>query len=365
MLPKQINFDQFVRGLVFLGIFGAIIWSIGQLSSVLLPFVVALMLAYMLYPIVSFLQYKCHLRWRGLCVTITLLLIPSIIIALTMLAYPSIHAEWLHLSDIALDYIEGRRQVTGIAASAEQFIIDNKQHFHFDALLHSDDFLSTLKEALPQVWNMLWSTAAMVINAITSLFALIYLFLLLVDYEKYSEGWVQLIPHKQRRFAQQLVEHIKIAFSRYFRGQALIALCNCIMFPIGFWLIGMPLPLLLGVTIGIISFIPYIQVVGFLPAFSLALLKSADTGESIWALMGGVIAVYVVIQIIQDVLITPRIMGRIIGLPGAIVFLSLTVWGYLLGMLGLIIALPATTILVSYYKKYVIGNCPETVPKAE
>lgn len=360
MLDREINFDRFVRGLIFLLVFTGAIWVIAQISSVLLPFVVAMVLAYLLYPVVNFLQVRCHLHSRVLCVVLTLLIIIGIIVGLAMLAIPSIHSEWLHLKDIALDYIEGRRQVTGMAAEVQHFIVKQSRHLRLDQFLRSDDLIETIKEALPQVWGMLWSTANILISIGSSIFALSYLFLLLSDYERYAEGWIKFVPESKRHFAQQLIDDIQDGMSGYFRGQALVALGNCIMFSVGFWLIGLPLPFLLGIGIGLISFIPYIQVVGFIPAFFLALLHSIDTGESFWMLMGGVVLVYAVIQVIQDVFLTPRIMGKIIGLPGAIVLLALTAWGYVLGIIGLIIALPATTLCISYYKRYVVCDDYET-----
>lgn len=359
MLNKEINFDRFVRGLIFVLILGAVIALIGYLSSVLLPFVIAMIMAYLLFPVVNFIQHKCYVRNRALSVIITLLLIIGVVTGLAMLAVPSIEGEWLHLKEIALDYIEGRRQVTGVAADIQRFATQNSRHLRLDRILRQDDLVDTIKSALPQVWNMLWSTAGVIMNIVASLFALIYLFLLLLDYETYAEGWAKFVPEGKRTFARQLIDDIQAGMSGYFRGQALVALSNCLMFSLGFWLIGLPLPFLMGSFIGIISFVPYIQLVGFVPALFLALLKSVDTGCSFWMLMGGVVLVYIVIQVIQDLFVTPRIMGHIMGLPAAIVLLSLTAWGYVLGIIGLIIALPATTLIVSYYKRYIIKKTPE------
>lgn len=359
MLNREINFDRFVRGLLFVLIFGTVVALIGYLSSVLLPFVVAMVLAYLLFPMVNFLQHRCHLHSRALSVIVTLLLIVGCITGLAMLAIPSIEGEWLHLKEIALDYFEGRRQVTGVAADVQRFVQQNSRHIRLDRILRENDILENIKSALPQVWDMLWSTANIIMNIGASLFALIYLFLLLLDYETYAEGWARFVPKNQRAFARQLIDDIQVGMSGYFRGQALVALSNCVMFSLGFWIIGLPLPFLMGTFIGIISFIPYVQLVGFVPAFVLALLKSVDTGCSFWMLMGGVALVYIVIQVIQDLFVTPRIMGHIMGLPAAIVLLSLTAWGYVLGIIGLIIALPATTLIVSYYNRYIIKKSSE------
>ena len=91
-------------------------------------------------------------------------------------------------------------------------------------------------------------------------------------------------------------------------------------------------------------------------AVLLALLKAAETGENFWGVLLLVALVYVVAQLIQDLVIVPRIMGRIMGLSPALILLSLSIWGYLLGFFGLIIALPLTTLILSYYKRYIIKD---------
>ena len=93
---------------------------------------------------------------------------------------------------------------------------------------------------------------------------------------------------------------------------------------------------------------------GFIPTIVLALLKAHDTGQNFWGIILAAIIVFCVVQAIQDWVLTPRIMGKVTGLNAAVILLSLSIWGTLLGFIGLIIALPITTLLVSYYKRYVL-----------
>ena len=150
----------------------------------------------------------------------------------------------------------------------------------------------------------------------------------------------------------------------YFRGQALVALSNCVMFTLGFWIIGLPMPLGMGLFVGLISFIPYVQVVGFAPAAVLALMEMSDTGRSFWGLMALVLLVYIVVQVLQDTVFTPRIMGKIMGLSSAMVLLSLSIWSYMAGIIGLIIALPLTTIILAYYKRYILKEPDDMLNEA-
>jgi predicted PurR-regulated permease PerM len=108
--------------------------------------------------------------------------------------------------------------------------------------------------------------------------------------------------------------------------------------------------------------VPYLQLVGFIPTILLAVVKAADTGESFWLIMLSALIVFAVVQTIQDTILTPKIMGHVTGLNPAIILLSLSIWGSLLGILGMVIALPLTTLLITYYQRYVIKN--KTIEKS-
>lgn len=356
MFKKEINFDRFVRGLLLVcGVVLAVL-AINYLSSVLLPFFVAWLVAYMLFPIVSFLQYKCRLRNRLLCIGLTFILVGGALSGMLYLCIPPMVEECGHLKDVTLRYLERGANNATIPVPVQEFVNEHVDKLRIDKLLRESDFVEAIKTAVPKVGQVLWSTAGMLVSFVSSLIALLYLLFLLIDYEKMTKGWLTFIPRSRRPFIAQLVYDIGHGLSGYFRGQALIALSNCIMFSIGFALIGFPIPVGLGCFIGIISFVPYLQMAGFLPATLLALLKAAETGANFWWLIGGVVLVYVVVQIIQDAVVTPKIMGKIMGLSPAVILLSLSVWGYVLGIIGLIVALPATTLIFAYYKRYIIGE---------
>ena len=110
----------------------------------------------------------------------------------------------------------------------------------------------------------------------------------------------------------------------------------------------------LGLFIGLLNMVPYLQLVGFIPTILLAIVKAADTGESFWIILFSALVVFAVVQMIQDSFLTPKIMVRVTGLNSAIILLSLSVWGSLLGVMGMIIALPMTTLMLTYYQRYII-----------
>lgn len=360
ILTREINFDRFVRGIIFLAVVGIVCFGINALSGVLTPFVVAWVLAYLLYPVVRFLQDKCHLRHRMTCVILTLLLVLGCFALIGKLMMPSIVDQYIHVKAVAIRFFNSLTRglaVGGLPADWLSYLEDWNRQLNLVQLLQEEDVIDTIKSAIPKVLDIVVSTANILVWITSAFFAVLYLIFMLADYEKFSKGWLNFVPRSQRNFASRLVSDIESNMRRYLRGQALVALSNCVMFSIGFMIIGMPMPIGIGCFIGIISFIPYVQVVGFVPCTIMCLLKAFEYSDSnFWLMMLGVLAVYVVVQIIQDAIVTPRIFGKMLGLSPAIILLSLSVWGYMLGIIGLIIALPLTTLLIAYYRHYIIGD---------
>lgn len=359
-----ITFDRFIRSSVTLLIIAGICYLIYDLSTVLLPFLVAWVLAYTLHPVVNFIERKV-VRNRLVAIIITLIGTCAIIAGFIYLIIPPIVQEMLHLKDIALVYIQKGANNSTIPLPIQEFLKEHAKEYQIRNLLEHEDLLSAIKEGLPKVWDVLWNTANILINIACSFIAALYLLFLLTDYEKYAKGWIKFVPHNRREFAIQLVNDVEQNMAGYFRGQSLVALSNCFMFSIGFYMIDFPIPIGLGCLIGVISFVPYLQVIGFLPAALLALLKSAETGDNFMFQLFLVLVVYIVVQILQDTIFTPHIMGRIMGLPPAMILLTLSVWGSIFGIIGLILALPITTLCIAYYRRYVIGDDPDPLNPTE
>lgn len=351
-----ITFDRFIRGILLLLIIIGVALAVYHLSGVLLPFFVAWLAAYLLYPVVRFFQQRLRLRNRFIAIFATLLVTIGALVGFFYLVVPPMINEMGHLKDVALNYIREGANLSRLPLPVQEYLTQRFNPHEVEAFLSQTDILSAIKNTLPKVWNVLWSTASLIFNLAASLIGLLYFILLLTDYEKYATGWIHFVPRSLRPFAATLVADIEHGMAGYFRGQALVALSNCVMFSIGFWIIDFPMPIGLGCLIGVISFVPYLQVIGFIPAALLAVLTSFETGANFWWLLFLVLVVYVVVQILQDTIFTPRIMGKIMGLPPAIILLSLSVGGYLLGILGLILALPVTTLMITYYRRFVIGG---------
>lgn len=351
---RPITFDRFARGLVIVAAVVALWLLFRYLAPAVVPFLVAAVIAYLLNPVVNFLQYTCRLRFRLPCVVLTLVLAIGVIVGLLWLCVPPMVDECLHVKDVIVHYLETGGEHSSLPAEVQQYFDDYFRRTDVYRWVQSGNFLALVRNVVPQLWDLLLSTASTIIGVVASLIAFLYLFFLMLDYEKYAKKWITYIPARHRVFASQFVNDVTYYMCGYFRGQLLIALSNCIMFSAGFYLVDFSMPLALGCFIGIISFVPYLQVAGFVPAAMLALFRAAETGENFWLLIGSVVLVYIVVQVIQDVVVTPRVMGKIMGLSPAVILLSLSVGAFVMGIGGLIIALPVTTMALTYYKRYVV-----------
>ncbi len=359
LFRQEITFDRFIRGVLFVALLALFIVGLNWLSAVLLPFFAAWAIAWILAPVVQFLHDRCYIRPRFLAVILTLIGATAIAVGALWLIVPPFLDGILHIKDALLRYLQNDSGHVVLPNWMQNLLQEWLDSLQLENKLKQGNVLQMLRTSLPHVWNVVQSTANVVVSLASSAFALLYLVLLLADYDHYATVWLKYVPRSQRAFLEKLSNDVAHNMRGYFRGQVLVAISNGVMFSIGFWLIGLPMPVGMGIFVGVLSFIPYIQVLGILPAALLALLQMADTGSSFWGMMALIIVVYIVVQVLQDTIFTPRIMGRIMGLSPAVVLLSLSVWGYIAGIIGLMVALPLTTLILAYYQRYILEEAVE------
>lgn len=362
-MQKEITFDRFIRwtgiGLLVL----AILLLMNYLSSVLLPFFIAWFMAYLLYPIVKFVQYKMHVPTRALSIIVTLIFVIAVVGGVVYLIIPPMIEQFQKLGELATKYIHNTAHITSIPETIQGWIQENQARI--DEFFRSKDFTDALKTAMPQLFSFLGQTASVVISIVASLITLLYMFFILLDYEYLTENWIKIFPKKVRPFWSELMQDVERELNNYIRGQGLVALTMGVLFCIGFTIIDFPMAIGLGILIGILDLVPYLHTFALIPTALLALLKAADTGQNFWIILISAVAVFAIVQVIIDMIVTPKIMGKAMGLNPAILLLSLSVWGALLGFIGLIIALPLTTLLIAYYQRYVTRELDEDENSSE
>lgn len=350
-MRNEITFDKFIRWAAVILLVIAVLYMINYLSAVLIPFFVAWVFAYLLYPIVKFIENKMHIRVRALSIILTIIFVTAILGLIVYLIIPPMIDQFAKLSDILTNWLKRTTHTNDLTAWLSARFMENQetiQHF-----LKSRDFTDALKTAAPKLFNLLGQTANVVISVVASLITLLYTFFILLDYEFLTDNWIRIFPKKNRPFWHELAQDVERELNNYIRGQGTVAFCMGVMFCIGFTIMDFPMAIGLGILIGILDLVPYLHTFALIPTAFLAMLKAADTGQNFWVIFGLAVGLFIVVQIITDMIVTPKIMGKAMGLNPAILLLSLSVWGAILGFIGLIIALPLTTLIIAYWKRYV------------
>lgn len=358
------TFDRVIRilfGAVFVvGLF----YLIYILRGALLPFLVAWIVAYMLNPLVVYNKRVFKLKGRVIAIALTFLEVLVTLALLAVLVLPSIIDEIGVMRRLLSDYVYHSSNLPFVPQAVHDFIRQNVDFTQLSNLLSREQWLSVIEESFSGAWGFITGSVGEIINIVSWLIVLLYIVFILLDYDKILVGFQRMIPQRYRPMVVSIVSDVEVSMNRYFRGQALVAGLVGILFCIGFLIVGLPLAIVLGLFIGVLNMVPYLQLVGLIPTVLLCLVSASETGTNFWLLFGACILVFIVVQLIEDIFIVPRVMGKVTGLNPAIILLSLSIWGTLLGFVGMIIALPLTTLCLSYYERYVIGDEAKSSPSA-
>lgn len=357
-LSKPFTLDRTVRLVIISTLVVLFVMVTKYLSPVLLPFFIAWLLAYLLYPSVQFVQKKMWIKNRSAAAALVLLTIIALITGALMFLIPSVVEELSKLKEVLVSWAQEENTIS-LPQEWRQYLHQLLVGIDVKSLLQRETLLSSIKGIFPHAWGLLNNTIEIIISSFIAFLVLLYIFFILKDYEKLKEGFVSMVPIRHKKFSSSLLNDMGEQMSKYYRGQALVAFIVGILFSIGFYLIGMPLCILMGVIIGVLNLVPYLQAISIPMTLLLMLIKCIETNESIGIGILSLGVVYAVVQLAQDLYITPKIMGKTMGLNPAIILLSLSIWGMTLGMLGLIIALPLTSLIISYYKRYILVKIEE------
>lgn len=346
---RPYTLDRVVRLLISVAFVVGAIWLIDKLHGVLLPFLVAWVIAYVLEPVVQFNKRIFKLKKRFGAVLLALLEATIVLTALFIIFVPPIITEIHDMSEIIRHYLDSSTGIPLLSAGVNEFL---RQHIDFKEI--SETLSSQDMESLLGSVGTLLSDGIDIIMGIFNWFVvLLYVIFIMIDYDRLISGFRRLVPPKYRRIVFKVFGDVQNSMDHYFRGQGLVSMCVGIIFAIGFAIIGLPLGVILGLTIGVLNMVPYLQLISIVPCTLLCMVSAVDGDAGFWILWWECMGLYVVCQAIQDLFLTPKIMGKYMGLNPAVILLSLSVWGCLLGFIGLIIALPLTTLLLAYYDNYI------------
>ncbi len=365
------DFDRVVRWLLSVGTLVAVIWLMRYLSDVLIPFVIALLIAYLLNPVVNLVERQTKGRASAVLVTVgggLLLLVIAIGIVIPLVGNQvsefqgmigELRGQGEPVTTAEGEELTLAQRYDAIIASQENALVRSalerlREYLASDAFKMEDALTWVGRKIAPGVWGVLTGALQLLLGLSVFIVVLLYVIFLLNDFRLVQRTWKDVLPPTYRESLVQFLSEFEEAMGRYFRGQFVIAAIVGVMFATGFSLIGLRMGIVLGLFVGLLNMVPYLQTIGAIPAAMLAVLHAVETHSSVvWSLLL-VAIVFAVVQTVQDAILTPRIMGKATGLRPAVILLGVFVWGKLLGFLGVVTAIPLTCLGLAYYKRIVL-----------
>lgn len=336
--------------------------TVYYLKDVLTPFCIALTVAYLLNPLVHAVQQRVH--HRGVAVCCTLLGIVTLFAYCSTFILDLIVKEARQSGALLEGFLNNKEMLLKTKHLFSPYLLKQLQIYlsqrNIIHLLQQQEPVALLQtiaqHVLPGAWSVFASVIGLILGIVGILIMLLYTVFILIDFDNVKSKLDYFFSQQANHNLKKMMLLFKEMTHRYFRSQMYICIILSILFTIGFKLIGLPLALTLGGCVGLLNMVPYLSFIGLVPATLLAGLQSLETGQSFLTLLALVIAVFAAVQIVQDMLLTPRIMGKATGLSPAWLLLSISIWGELLGFLGLILAIPLTCLFIAICKHALMGT---------
>lgn len=352
MKTEEFTLGRFLRLVVVVAAFTVAFFVLDSLSSVLLPFAIACLLAYLINPLVDFYQYTLRVKYRSLSIVASFVTILVVLVGIVLLIVPPILGELNTLKEFVANYISNGVNSIQVPDAIGEYVRDIISREDVQAFLNNEKTQLFLDKSTDKMVSFATSGIVMLKQVFSIFLMILYLFFILLDYEKLADEWKTFLPKRWRGFATKLLDDLTEGMSQYFRGQALVAASVGVLLSIGLSLIDFPIAIAFGIFVGILNLVPYLQLISLVPMALLSLIKTANTGDNFFVVFLSALAVMCIVQLVQDFVLVPKIMGKRMNLHPAVILLSLSIWGSVLGVLGMIVALPLTTLIIGYVKRY-------------
>lgn len=247
--------------------------------------------------------------------------------------------------------------------------------YDLQALLRFDWVKTTLPKIPGIVWGFIRSSVGGFLGIFGFMLSFIivplYLYYFLIESAKIQQQWSDYLPLRASTFKDEVVSclnEINSYLVAFFRGQLFVSVINGIATGIGLVIVGLDFGLLIGLALCVAGIIPYLGIaICWIPAVVIAAVQGGSAlvpGDPWWVMPLVVSGVFALVQQIDALLITPRIVGEAVGLHPMTVIASVLVWGLLLGgLLGAILAVPLTASVKVLFQRYVwrARIAPQTV----
>ena len=344
---RPFTFDRVVRIFFTIIVVCIVLYFLYILKDVLLPFCVACIVAYIIEPWVEWNIRFLRIKSRAVAVMLTCLEGLICLGILCLIFVPLIMKEIDQLSIMLQSYINhGHPEIGRVPVLFHNFL---HEHIDLDKIITHLDSLTTTG-LIGKIWQEITSGLSKLLGVLGWLISIVYVIFILLDFDRYKKGFLKMVPEKYKDSILSVGGDLSGSMKRYFRNQALISFITGLLYVIGFSIVGIPMAVVIGLINMILFMVPYLVYISLIPVTIMCGFKSMETGMDFWTLWFECLAVYACVECISDLILTPRIMGKAMGLNPAVILLSLSIWGTLLGLLGMVIALPATTILMKWGK---------------
>ena len=205
----------------------------GRLYGVLLPFFASFLLAWLLDPLVTFVQQKCKVKFRTLSVAITLVVFVGLLVLCFYLLVPAIGREVKSAAVAVERYFENFDPDRYFSAETQQKIQEAMNGLNLESLLSYPEVRDGIKNFLPQLGTWITGGLSWLSELLVIFIGLLYLIFLLIAFPSIRANWRYYVPKKHLRQVSTIVHELNVNMNAYFRGQALVALCVGILFAIG------------------------------------------------------------------------------------------------------------------------------------
>lgn len=306
----------------------------GFLLQLVAPFLAAFAIAYILNPAITLMDRKGIRRHYGILLIYGIII--GILVILSMSFFPRIAGEIRRLIEVLPQYVEN---------AYENFQVFYDRNFHRIGFLPENlenigEMLDLNMERFQDVFlgafgSITQTFRGFFVRGINVILTPIIAFYFLKDREKFKHNIIMMIPQRVRREALMIGYDMNTALGGFVRGQLLVALFVGTLTTVSLLILRVEFAVLVGMIAGIANIIPYLgPIIGIVPAVFFALLDGP--AKAIW-----VIAVFTVIQQIESGIVTPRVVGKRVGIHPVFVMLSLMIGGRVFGILGMLIAVPS------------------------
>jgi predicted PurR-regulated permease PerM len=318
-----------------------VVWALAETLSyfykLVLPLSVAGILALVLYPVVDFLEERLRLH-RAAAAGLILVLFLAMIVGAAILLVPTLVRQISHFTDIA----------PGVLSSWQDYLSTRFPGTFRTIMANVDE--GTLKDVVPDMQRpgMVLKSYAGILVGLG--FVPLFLFFALVSGGRLrgqAKGFLAVFNAATQRNVLYFIDVFTRQLTGFFQGQLVIAVIMGVMFATGFTLVGLKGGILIGLVLGLLNIVPFLgTLVGLLIVLPMAYFQPAGSLH----LVALSLLVFVIVQLVESWLLTPRIMANRSGLHPALVVISVFFWGTALGgIIGMILAVPLTAFLVAVW----------------